>query len=117
MDISSIKKLLEEFKDLIKVVAENARVGWVGRLALIDRTLYDKTFRFIEGFRDDGRDRILNAVLISKLAIADVGRLRSLALNYSSEEGGAGALARILMACSHPELIEKKKESEDDNER
>ena len=36
MDISSIKKLPEEFKDLIKVAAENARAGWAGRLALIE---------------------------------------------------------------------------------
>ncbi len=39
MDILSLKKLLEEFKDLIKVVAENTRVGWVGRLALIEIVL------------------------------------------------------------------------------
>jgi hypothetical protein len=50
-----------------------------------NRTLYDKTFSFIEGFREDrSRDPILNG---------------------------------ILMACSHPELIGKEKESEDDNDQ
>ncbi len=82
-----------------------------------DRTLYDKTFLFIEGLgSDENRDKILTSILASKLAITDVGRLRSLVSNYSSEAGIARALARILMACSHPELIGKEKESEDDND-
>ncbi|MEP7341165.1 MAG: hypothetical protein ABI977_25770 [Acidobacteriota bacterium] len=83
-----------------------------------DRALYDQTFRFIEGFgSDDGRDNMLQSILSTKLAIADVGRLRALTSHYSSEAGKAKALARILMAVSHPELIGKEKESEDDNDR
>lgn len=83
-----------------------------------DRELYFKTFKFIEGLgSDEYRDGILKSILASRLAIADVGRLRSLTSHYSSEAGKARALARILMACSHPELIGKEKESEDDNDQ
>ncbi len=83
-----------------------------------DRTLYDKTFSFIEGLgSDDDRDKILESILSSKLAVADVGRLRALTSHYSSEAGKAKALALILMAVSHPELIGKEKESEDDKDK
>lgn len=41
-----------------------------------DRTLHDKTFGFIEGFRDDdSRDKILEVILSSKLSVADVSKL------------------------------------------
>jgi hypothetical protein len=78
-----------------------------------DRTLYDKTFSFIEGFRDDeNRDKVLDAILSSKLSVTDVGRLRSLTAHYGvGGPGKARALAKILMACSHPELIGKKEEA------
>lgn len=80
-----------------------------------DRTLYDKTFRFTEGLHSDGiRDEVLVSILTSKLAVTNVGKLRLLASDYTSEAGKASALARILMACSHPELIGTEKESEDD---
>jgi hypothetical protein len=84
-----------------------------------DRTLYDKTFGLIEGFSDDSdRDKILDAVLSSKLAVADVSKLRSLATHYGvGGPGKARALARILMACSHPELIGKKEETGDNIDR
>jgi len=84
-----------------------------------DRTLYNKTFGFIEGFRDDdSRDRILNAILTSKLSVTDVSKLRSLTTHYGvGGPGKARALARILMACSHPELIGKKEDADDDNNR
>jgi hypothetical protein len=84
-----------------------------------DRTLYDKTFDFIEGFRDDtSRDKILDVILSSKLSVADVSKLRSLTTHYGiGGPGKARALARILMACSHPELIGKKEEADDDNDR
>src|SRR5262245_14477191 len=74
-----------------------------------DPALYDLTFGLIEGLRDDrSKNQALDAILSSKFATADVGRLRSLTSHYGV--GGAGkarALARILMACSHPELIKK----------
>jgi hypothetical protein len=77
--------------------------------SLNDRTWCDKAFGMIEGSRDDvSRNKILDGILSSKFAVADVGKLRSLASHYSSDAGRAGALARILMACSHPELIGKK---------
>jgi hypothetical protein len=81
--------------------------------------LYDKTFGFIEGFRDDyNRDKILDVILSSKLSVADVSKLRSLTTHYGiGGRGKARALARILMACSHPELIGKKEEADDDNDR
>jgi len=84
-----------------------------------DRTLYDKTFGFIEGFGDDrSKDRILDVILSSKLSVADVNKLRSLTTHYGvGGPGKARALARILMACSHPELIGKKEEANDDNDR
>jgi hypothetical protein len=83
-----------------------------------DRALYDQTFLFIEGFSsDDERDKLLQLLLSTKLAIADVGRLRALASHFSSEAGKAQALARILIAISHPELIGKEPEAEDDNEQ
>jgi len=74
-----------------------------------DPALYDVTFRLIEGVRDDGsKYQALDAILSSKFATADVGRLRSLTSHYGVEgTGKARALARVLMACSHPELIGK----------
>jgi hypothetical protein len=65
--------------------------------------------RLIEELRDDGsKNQALDAILSSKFAIADVGRLRSLTSHYGvGGPGKARALARILMACSRPELIGK----------
>jgi tetratricopeptide (TPR) repeat protein len=83
-----------------------------------DRTLYDKTFGFIEEVRgDDSRNTILNAILSSKLAVADVSKLRALSSHFNSDAGKAQALARILMACSHPELIGKKEGANDDSDQ
>src|SRR5262249_19113415 len=78
-----------------------------------DRTLYDKTFSFIEGFGDDSiKDKIIDAILSSKLSVTDVGRLASLTQHYGvGGPGKARALAKILMACSHPELMGKKEEA------
>jgi tetratricopeptide (TPR) repeat protein len=77
--------------------------------SLNDRTLYDRIFGFIERLdTDNSRLIILNAILSSKFAVADVRKLRSLTSNYSSDAGKAKALARILTVCSHPELIDKK---------
>jgi hypothetical protein len=74
-----------------------------------DPALYDVPFRLIEELRDDGsKNQALDAILSSKFAIADVGRLRSLTSHYGvGGPGKARALARILMACSRPELIGK----------
>jgi hypothetical protein len=83
-----------------------------------DRALYAQTFRFIEGLgSDNNRDTVLQSILSTKLAVADVSRLRALTSRYDSETNKARALARILMAVSHPELIGKEKEAEDDDER
>jgi hypothetical protein len=73
-----------------------------------NRALYDETFRFMEG-RSEDKDRnvVLEGILSSKLAIADVRRLRLLTSHYKSEAGKATALALILKARSHPELIGK----------
>jgi tetratricopeptide (TPR) repeat protein len=72
--------------------------------------LYDVARRLIGSLRaDSDRDQLLDTILSSKLAIADVGRLRLLAAYYDSEVQTTRALARILTACSHPELIEKKR--------
>jgi tetratricopeptide (TPR) repeat protein len=69
-----------------------------------DRTLYDKTFNFIERLGDDrDKDGLLDSILTSRLAVVDVGRLRLLASRYGSVGGRARALARILIACSRPE--------------
>jgi hypothetical protein len=46
-------------------------------------------------------------MLSSKLAIADVGGLQLLTRYYNGEVEKTQARARILMACSHPELIGK----------
>ncbi|HKE04369.1 MAG TPA: tetratricopeptide repeat protein [Blastocatellia bacterium] len=74
-----------------------------------DPALHDVTFRLIEGVRDDdSKYQALDAILSSKFATADVGRLRSLTSHYGvGGPGKARALARVLMACSHPELIGK----------
>jgi tetratricopeptide (TPR) repeat protein len=59
------------------------------------------------------KNQALDAILPSKSAIADVGRLRSLTSHYGDDRGGrAEALAIILMAVSRPDLIEKEKNSE-----
>src|SRR6266508_3001991 len=63
---------------------------------------------------DSDRDRLFDAILSSKLAIADVGRLRLLTSYYDSELGRTRALARILMACSRPDLIGKERNAETD---
>jgi tetratricopeptide (TPR) repeat protein len=107
--------------DSYKADALSAIAASIAKLAESsnDRTLYDKTFGLIEGFSDDSdRDKILDAVLSSKLAVADVSKLRSLATHYGvGGPGKARALARILMACSHPELIGKKEETGDNKDR
>src|SRR5262245_8751913 len=73
-----------------------------------DRALYDETFRYMEGRSDDEkRNIVLEGILSSKLAIADVRRLRLLTSHYKSTAGKATALALILKARSHPELIGK----------
>jgi tetratricopeptide (TPR) repeat protein len=83
-----------------------------------DLTLYSQTFGFIEGLgSDEDRDKILEPILSSKLAVTDVGKLRSLTSHYSSDSGKAKVLARILMAVSRPELIGKEKEAKDKGER
>jgi hypothetical protein len=55
---------------------------------------------------------VLEAILSSKLATADVGRLRSLISQYGDEKERVRALARILMACSRPDLIEMERNLE-----
>jgi tetratricopeptide (TPR) repeat protein len=71
--------------------------------------LYDITFRLISRPQHDSdKDKILGAYLSSKLAVADVGRLRSLAAYYDNQVERTKALTRILIACSHPELIRQK---------
>jgi len=102
-----------------KVAALSAIAETFARLAEAsnDWTLYDKPFRFIKELdSDENRNKILQSILASKLAVADVGRLRSLISHYSSGAGKAEALARILIAYSDPELIGKEKESEDDKD-
>ena len=75
-----------------------------------DPALYEVSFRLIEGIRDDSRkNQALDAILSSKFALADVGRLRSLTSHYGvGGPGKARALARILMACLRPDLIGKE---------
>ncbi len=103
--------------DDFKVLALLAIVESSAKLAESsnDRVLYDNTFRFVEGVDSDAtRDKILRSILVSKLSITNVGRLRSLTSHFSSEAGKAKALARILMACSHPELIGQETEGSND---
>jgi hypothetical protein len=89
-------------------------IGWIGWIKSNDPALYDKSFRLMELANGNvDKNRVLDAILSSKLAIADVGRLRSLTSHYDSrsihyEESKAEALARILMACSRPDLIGKE---------
>jgi tetratricopeptide (TPR) repeat protein len=72
--------------------------------------LYDTTLRLIQRPQPDSdRAQILGAMLSSKLAIADVGGLKLLTIYYDGEVEETRALAHILKACSHPELIEKNK--------
>jgi len=74
-----------------------------------DRALYDNTFKFMEGRRDDShRNSVLEGILSSKFAIADVARLRLLTALYDTEAGKAKALAIILKARLHPEMIGKE---------
>ena len=81
-----------------------------------DQALYGKIFTLIEGFRDDeNRDKILNVILSSKMAVADVGRLRSLGTHYGIGAAKTRALTRILKAVSYPELISKKNETSYDD--
>ena len=73
--------------------------------------LYDTTLRLIRRPQPDSdRAQILDAMLSSKLAIADVGGLKLLTVYYNGEVEEARALAHILRACSHLELIEKNKD-------
>ena len=75
--------------------------------------LYDVARRLIRRLRaDSDRDQLLDAILSSKFALADVGRLRLLTASYDSEVEITRALARILMACSHPESIGKHRGAE-----
>jgi len=72
--------------------------------------LYDVARSLIRRLRSDSdRDQFLDAILSSKFAIADVGRLRILVAAYDSEVETTRALAHILMACSHPESIGKNR--------
>jgi tetratricopeptide (TPR) repeat protein len=75
-----------------------------------DPALYEVSFRLIERLRDDSsKNQALDAILSSKFALADIGRLRSLTSHYGvGGPGKARALARILMACSRPDLIGKE---------
>jgi tetratricopeptide (TPR) repeat protein len=70
--------------------------------------LYEVARRLIKRPQPDfERDQVLDAILSSKLAVADVERLRLLVVYYDGEVEKTRAMARILMACSHPELIKK----------
>jgi tetratricopeptide (TPR) repeat protein len=72
--------------------------------------LYDVARRLIRRLRaDSDRDQLLDAILSSKFALTDVGRLRLLAASFDNEVDITRALARILMACSHPESIGKNR--------
>ena len=75
-----------------------------------DPALYEVSFRLIEGIRDDSsKNKAFDAILSSKFALADVGRLRSLTSHFGvGGPGKARALARILMAYSRPDLIGKE---------
>src|SRR5262249_1981826 len=106
--------------DFPKAAALRAIAASIAKLAESsnDRTLYDKIFGFIEVLGDDdNRDTIIDTILSSKFAVADVSKLRSLTSHFSSEAGKAKALAHILIACSYPELIGRKEQADDDNDR
>jgi tetratricopeptide (TPR) repeat protein len=82
-----------------------------------NKSSYDQTFHLMEGLgSDESRDIVLNSILSSKLAVGDVGRLSSLTSPYS-EVRKAMALARILIAVSHPELIENDEIAQADDEQ
>ncbi|MGH9755972.1 MAG: tetratricopeptide repeat protein [Blastocatellia bacterium] len=63
------------------------------------------------------KNQALDAILSSKSALADAGKLRSLTSHYSTEAGKALALARILTACSRPDLIGKENNLDDGGAR
>src|SRR5262245_40332796 len=72
--------------------------------------LFDMAHRLITRPQPDSdREQVLNAILSSKLAIADVDKLRLLTGYYDNELGRTRALTRILTAYSHAELIGKNR--------
>jgi tetratricopeptide (TPR) repeat protein len=74
-----------------------------------DQPLVDQSFAFVEKVdSDDQRVKILEAILTVRIAVSNVGRLRSLASHFKTEKGKAQSLARILTAYSRPELFGKK---------
>jgi tetratricopeptide (TPR) repeat protein len=81
-----------------------------------DRILYDKLFSLYERIKnEDERQILFDSILTSNLVIADIGKMRSLALRYDNEARRSTALAHILMASSHhPELIERTKKSDEE---
>lgn len=82
-----------------------------------DIDFYHDTFRFIERIReDDERFVVFKAILSSKLAISDVGRVRALISHFTSEGGRAKALSELMIAVSHPELIGKEAEGQEGEE-
>jgi tetratricopeptide (TPR) repeat protein len=82
-----------------------------------DPALYDELRLISEPISDLYKNQALEAILSSKLAITNVGRLRALTSRYGGERGQAMALARILMACSRPDLIGKERSLEDGGDR
>jgi hypothetical protein len=60
--------------------------------------------------RDSEKGPEIYAILSSKSAITDIGILRSLASKFGDEKTRIRVLAHILMAYSHPELIEKERD-------
>ncbi|HEU0184306.1 MAG TPA: NACHT domain-containing protein [Blastocatellia bacterium] len=75
--------------------------------------VYEALFNLAESRgRGKNNDKLLDEIFESRLSLksplTDLGRLRLLVSQYSSEEGKAKALARILMDHSHPELVVKK---------
>lgn len=99
-------KSIDISQDRAQTLSEMVR--YCGKLAesLNDPALYDKVFGLIKWSRDGyEKQLLLDAILSSKLALADVERLRSLVSYYANEREKVSALASILKACSRPELI------------
>jgi tetratricopeptide (TPR) repeat protein len=108
--LEAVKAAEQISDDYYKARALRSIIKYSAKLAESsnDRAFYDETFRYMEGRSDDEkRNLVLEGILSSKLAIADVRRLRLLTSHYKSTAGKAIALALILKARSHPELIRK----------
>jgi tetratricopeptide (TPR) repeat protein len=83
---------------------------------LNDHALYDQTFGFIDSLGDDdSKDSVLDSILSTRWAVYNVGKLSALTSRYS-ENRRPHALARILMIVSHPELIGKEEEAQDNDD-